>query len=181
MSTGPLYHYTDLLVLQVAALARRKERLEDIQRQLEAKGKKIYPVQCDITKEEDILSAFQWVKSNLGPIHVLINNAGVGKPTTLVEGSTEQFRQIIETNVLGLAIATREAVQDMRKNNVAGHIVHINSVAGHYVPQVPNMNIYPASKFAVTAMTETLRQELNLIGSRIKVTVCISIFFVLRN
>lgn len=158
-------------VLQVVALARRKERLEELQNQLEAKGKKIYPVQCDITKEEDVIAAFQWIKSNLGPIHVLINNAGVAKPTSLLEGSTEQFKQILDTNVLGLTIATREAVQDMRDNSVDGHIVHINSVVGHCVPAVPNMNIYPASKHAVTALAETLRHELTQLGSKIKITV----------
>ena len=50
------------------------------------------------------------------------------------------------------------------------HIIHINSVGGHRV-YTPQFNVYPASKFAVTALTETLRQELNSLGTKIRVTV----------
>lgn len=59
----------------------------------------------------------------------------------------------------------------MREKGVDGHVVHINSVLGHQVLQVPKFNVYPASKFAVTALTETLRRELLEIGSKIKITV----------
>lgn len=107
----------------------------------------------------------------MGPIHVLINNAGTGRSKTLLDVKTEELQAILNTNVLGLTIATREAVNDMIKNDVNGHVIHVNSVAGHYVPRLPNYNIYPATKYAVTALTETLRQDLCSIGSKIKVTV----------
>ncbi|KAJ3651610.1 hypothetical protein Zmor_017639 [Zophobas morio] len=58
----------------------------------------------------------------------------------------------------------------MKENKINGHIVHINSIAGHKVINVNAMSVYPASKFAVTALTETLRQELNHLGLKIKVT-----------
>jgi len=80
------------------------------------------------------------------------------------------WKEIIDTNVLGLCIATREAVKDMRTNNVDGHIIHINSIGGHGVSYFPQLNVYAASKHAVTALTETLRQELNSISSKIKIT-----------
>lgn len=54
---------------------------------------------------------------------------------------------------------------------VDGHIVHINSISGHKILNIPYLSVYPASKHAVTALTETLRQELNSIGSKIKITV----------
>lgn len=73
--------------------------------------------------------------------------------------------------MLGLCVATREVVKIMRENNIDGQVVNINSVAGHQVPPIPGLNVYAASKFAVTALTETLRQELNSIKSKIKVTV----------
>lgn len=105
-------------------------------------------------------------------MHILINNAGgAGLSTNLIEGDTEVWKRVFDLNVLGLCIATREAVKNMKENNVDGHIIHINSIAGHKVLNVPNFNVYPASKFAVTALTETLRQELNSIGSKIKITV----------
>lgn len=59
----------------------------------------------------------------------------------------------------------------MQKNNIDGHIINVNSVAGHQVPPVPFNNVYPASKHAVTALTETLRHDLKTIGSKIKSTV----------
>ncbi|GLV36694.1 uncharacterized protein CBL_02471 [Carabus blaptoides fortunei] len=58
----------------------------------------------------------------------------------------------------------------MQDNNIAGHVVHINSVCGHYVPPLALNNVYPGTKYAVTALTETLRKELNNAGSSIKVT-----------
>lgn len=124
-----------------------------------------------MAKEEDILKGFQWIKDNLGPVHILVNNAATSRTTTLMDGNTEFWKEVFDTNVLGLCIATREAVRDMRANNVSGHIIHINSGSGHRVVPIPNVNIYPASKHAVTALTETLRQELNSNQSKIKITV----------
>ncbi|KAJ8943913.1 hypothetical protein NQ318_019521 [Aromia moschata] len=58
----------------------------------------------------------------------------------------------------------------MKANNIDGHIIHINSVTGHQVPAFPGLNVYPASKYAVTALAETLRLELNSAKSKIKIT-----------
>lgn len=58
----------------------------------------------------------------------------------------------------------------MKERDVAGHIIHINSIAGHQVPNFPHMNMYAASKHAVTAITETMRNELIMLGSKTKVT-----------
>lgn len=145
--------------------------MEALAKKLEGKKGKFFAIKADLTQEQDILNAFKWVKQNLGPISVLINNAGRIELTTLIDGDTNAWKTTVDLNVIGLCIATREAVRDMRENNIDGHIVHINSVGGHQVPPLPNINIYPATKFAVTALTETLRNELNSIGSRIKITV----------
>lgn len=156
--------------LKVVGLARRKEKVEELAKKLQGKPGKLYAVKADISKEDDIIEAFKWIKNNLGPIHILVNNAGVGRGTTLIEGETKLWKEVFDTNVLGLCIATREAFKDMKANNVDGHIIHINSIGGHTVFNFPKMNVYPASKFAVTALTETLRQELNSVGSKIKIT-----------
>lgn len=144
--------------------------MEELAKQLEGMKGKFYPIEADVSKEEDIINAFDWTKKNVGPIHILINNAGLLKCGLLIEGDTEDWSKILNLNVLGLSIATREAVKNMRENNVDGHIVNINSVLGHGV-FFAGMNIYTPSKFAVTALTETLRIELNSIGSKIKITV----------
>ncbi|KAJ8932619.1 hypothetical protein NQ314_014549 [Rhamnusium bicolor] len=116
--------------LQVVGLARRKERMEQLAEKLAGKKGKLYPIKTDLSKEEDILNAFKWVKENLGPIHILINNAALNKSTSLTDGDIEIWKNVFAVNVIGLCIATREAVRDMRANNVDGHIIHINSVVG---------------------------------------------------
>lgn len=152
-------------------MARRSEKVEQLAKKLSNSKGKLYALKADIAKEEDILAAFKWVKDNLGPVHILINNAGVIQPTTLYNGDTDKWKKILDINVLGLCIATREAINVMRENKIDGHIVHINSTVGHKVIDLGGMNIYPASKHAVTALTETLRLELNRIGSKIKISV----------
>ncbi|KAF2901342.1 hypothetical protein ILUMI_04848 [Ignelater luminosus] len=154
----------------VVGLARGKEKLDEFAKTLENKNGKFYSFKTDVSKEQDILDAFRWVKESLGPVHILINNAGLRRKTNLIDGNTNMWKEIMDTNVLGLCIATREAIKDMRANKVDGHIVHMNSVGGHKIVKIPYLSVYPASKHAVTALTETLRQELNSINSKIKIT-----------
>lgn len=157
--------------MQVAGIGRRKDKIESISQKLQCKPGRLYAVQADVTDEEEITAAFQWITTNLGPIHILINSAGLTQDTTLVDGDAEKWRKVFDTNVIGLSMVTREAIKDMRKNDVDGHVVHINSVLGHFFTYVPRFNVYNASKHAVTALTETLRQELTSLGSKIKITV----------
>lgn len=143
--------------------------------QLKNEKGKLYALQVDMTKDEQVLRAFEWIKINLGPIHVLINNAGTHTFGNLLDGETEEWRYVLELNVTSLCLATREAIRSMRENNIDGHIVHLNSIAGHYIPNLSANNVYPASKYAVTALTETLRRELVDVGSKIRITVGLTI------
>jgi NADP+-dependent farnesol dehydrogenase len=93
------------------------------------------------------------------------------KEGLLTEGDTQKWKKEFDVNVLALCIATREAIGVMRTNDIQGHVIHINSTAGHAAPKAPKLNVYSATKYAVTALTETLRQELNTLQSKIKVTV----------
>ncbi|XP_031353431.1 farnesol dehydrogenase-like [Photinus pyralis] len=155
----------------VAGLARRVDRIQSLADRLSHHRGKLHALQADVRLEEDVVRSFKWVKENLGPIHILVNNAGIVRNTSLINGDAELWRQTFDTNVLGLSIATREAVKDMRANGVVGQIIHINSILGHIVPYIENFNVYIGSKHAVTALTETLRQELNAIGSKIKISM----------
>lgn len=81
---------------------------------------------------------------------------------------------MLDVNVLALCICTQEAIKSMDKYNIDGHVVHINSILGHEVLTLPKtlpFSVYPATKFAVTALTETLRKELVQRESKIKVSV----------
>ena len=152
-------------------MARNIETLETKSKTLTGKKGKLHPIKGDFSREEDILKVFEWTSKNLGPVHILINNAAASNQTTLMDGKTEDWKSVFDLNVIGLCIATREAVKIMKENKINGHIIHINSVLGHQVVNVPRINVYPASKFAVTALTETLRQELNHLGLKIKISV----------
>ncbi|XP_028138587.2 farnesol dehydrogenase [Diabrotica virgifera virgifera] len=156
--------------LLVVGMARRKERVEEMAKSLgEVKGK-IYAYKCDITNQTELQDAFKWITKNVGPVAVLVNNAGVHFRTSLVNGNIDAIRKTVDTNVLALCIATREAINIMKENNIDGHIFNINSVLGHSIFPFPNLDIYPATKYGVTAITETLRRELMELKSKIRVT-----------
>lgn len=152
-------------------MARRKELLDELAQKLENKKGKLYPIQADLSKEEDILKAFDFVKENLGPVHVLVNNAATLLSDTLCDGDAENWRKMFDINVIGLCITTREAVRNMKENNVDGHIIHINSIVGKKVLDIHGIAVYTSSKYAVTALAESLRYELNNQKSKIKITV----------
>lgn len=151
--------------------ARRSELIEERAKTLSGKKGKLHAFKADVSKEEDILKLFEWTTKNIGLVHILVNNAGISKTSNLTEGKTEDWKAVLDINVLALSIATREAVKIMKTNNINGHIIHINSYLGHTITMGARLNMYGASKFAVTALTETLRQELNSLKLKIKITV----------
>uniref|UniRef100_A0A2M4BXX5 Putative dehydrogenase n=1 Tax=Anopheles marajoara TaxID=58244 RepID=A0A2M4BXX5_9DIPT len=154
-------------------LARRVERVEALRKELPPEAAaRLHALPCDVTREESILSAFATVRALFDGVDVLINNAGIARRSvTLVSpGNTDDLRAVLDTNVLGLVLCTREAFSSMRARGVAGHIINVNSILGHkYVPFL-NLNIYGASKYAVTAITETLRNDFRDADTRVKVT-----------
>lgn len=77
-------------------------------------------------------------------------------------------------------MATREAVKIMKENKVDGHIIHMNSISGHIIPQLKGTNIYFGTKHAITALTEVMRRELHAMGTKIKVTVSVAVLFGVR-
>uniref|UniRef100_A0A6P7FQQ6 Farnesol dehydrogenase-like n=1 Tax=Diabrotica virgifera virgifera TaxID=50390 RepID=A0A6P7FQQ6_DIAVI len=156
--------------LLVVGLGRRKEKIESLGNRLSGKQGKLFAVKADLTKEDDIKQAFKWATENVGPISILINNAGTHIRTGLLDGDTEAWKTTINVNLLALCIATREAIQSMRKNSIDGHIIHINSFLGHNVAPLPDLDVYPATKYGVTALTETLRVELNSFNLKTKIT-----------
>lgn len=164
--------------VNVVALARRKDRLDDLQEEISQDGKsaKLYPLKCDVMCEEEIKNAFEWIEKNLGGVDILVNNAGTLRSVNLVdENNTNAIKEVLDTNVLGVVLCTREAFQSMKRRGVNGHVVIINSILGYKVPYVidkfGSFNIYPATKHALTAMTEVFRQEFQHLQTKVKITV----------
>ncbi|KAL1517898.1 hypothetical protein ABEB36_001602 [Hypothenemus hampei] len=146
--------------VKVVGLARRKERIEELSKKLSNKKGKLYSLKCDVTIEQEILKAFQWIDENVGHPQILINNAGIVQKNTLTDGDTAAWKKVFDVNVFGLLITSREIIRILKKTNLPGHIVNINSVAGHISLNFPGMNVYPASKFAVTSITDYTSKEL---------------------
>ena len=149
--------------------ARRVDRLEALAKEIRAGGGRVVVRATDMRREDDVVGLIDAARESFGGVDVLVNNAGLGRGAPLSSGETEVWREMLEVNVLGLAIATREAVRDMERRGVAGHVVHVSSMAGHRVPG-PDSGMYAATKFAVRALTEALRQELRTRKSAIRVS-----------
>ncbi|XP_073835623.1 farnesol dehydrogenase-like [Musca autumnalis] len=160
----------------VVGLARRVEKMENQTRPLIAGEfqKNFHTHKCDVCDEESVKTAFAWIEEKFGGVDVLINNAGMVKIGSMVDpNNSDLIKNTLNTNVLGAVWCMREAFLSMKKRNFDGHIVIINSVVGHVVPastQGYDLNIYPPSKHAVTAMTEVLRQEFLSKETKIKIT-----------
>ncbi|CAH1106152.1 unnamed protein product [Psylliodes chrysocephalus] len=156
--------------LLVVGVARRKERIDELAKTLEGKKGKLFAFKADISIGEEIKAAFAWTTDNVGPVAILVNNAGIHYRTTIIDGDVEAWRKTIDVNLMATCIASKEAIHIMRKNNIDGHVININSILGHYIFKLPNLDIYPATKYGITALTETLRLEINSLKLKIKVT-----------
>ncbi|XP_075164014.1 farnesol dehydrogenase [Haematobia irritans] len=161
----------------VVGLARRKERIAKIKDDLPIElQKNLHPVYCDVTKEDDVNKAFDWTEKEFGGCDVLVNNAGIIATALLSDrNNTKPIRDTIDTNLLGTVFCTREAFHSMStQKNGNGHIIIVNSVAGLQVPNLgpdlPSLNIYPATKFALRAMNEIYRQEFQRRKTQVRMT-----------
>ncbi|XP_074098326.1 farnesol dehydrogenase-like [Cotesia typhae] len=157
--------------VNVLGLARREDRLQALAQRFKGAKGKFHYLKCDLRNEPDILKAFACAEKTFGCLDILVNNAGVFFVASFDAAKTEDYRSIMDINVLAPAICIREALKLMRKHKNDGHIININSVAGHHavISEVP-MNLYPASKFALRAMTDTLKGEIKLKQDKIRIT-----------
>jgi NADP-dependent 3-hydroxy acid dehydrogenase YdfG len=153
--------------LKVAAVARRRERLDRLVEEVRGAGGDMIAVTADLAREADILAMFSAVHDHWGTVDVLVNNAGSGRMGPLEAGSADDLRQMLEVNVLAVSISMREALKDMEGKEDA-IIINISTIYAH-LPQVPNFSFYQGSKMALRAMTDTLRAELHARNSKVRV------------
>ncbi len=145
---------------------RRDDRLQKIAKKLKAKSNEVITVCFDVSKKSEVKRAIQDLEKKLPRVSVLVNNAGLAVGRDLVQtGSLEDFDQMIDTNIKGLLYMTRLVVPAMLKKK-RGHIINIGSVAGRWSYKAGT--VYCASKFAVRAISEGLRMDLE--GTNIRVT-----------
>jgi NADP+-dependent farnesol dehydrogenase len=164
--------------LIVIGLARRAEKIEEYAK---VSSGEIHAYKCDISDANSIKAAFKWIEDKFGVIHILVNNAGILKKITILGDSSvsEEVTDVINTNFTGLVICANEAFRLIKKSDDYGMIININSNAGHRIffpPTGLSHNVYPGTKFAVTATSEVLRQELiHQKNDKVRVTVSIEL------
>uniref|UniRef100_A0A2K5D5N2 Dehydrogenase/reductase SDR family member 11 n=1 Tax=Aotus nancymaae TaxID=37293 RepID=A0A2K5D5N2_AOTNA len=149
--------------LKVVGCARTMGNIEELAAECKSAGYPgtSIPYRCDLSNEEDILSMSSAIRSQHSGVDICINNAGSGRPDSLLSGSTSGWKEMLNVNVLALSICTQEAYQSLKEWNVDdGHIININSMSGHRVVPQSVTHFYSATKYAITALTEGLRQEL---------------------
>ncbi len=148
-------------------IARRKERIIIIAKELEKKYDiKTKAILLDVRNYQNVKKAFNSLPEEWKQINSLINNAGLARGFSKVyEGEISHWEEMIDTNIKGLLYVTREILPLMISNG-NGHIINIGSTAGHEV--YPSGNVYCATKFAVNALTQSIR--IDVLDKNIKVS-----------
>ena len=147
--------------------ARRIERITTLAKKLEKEhGIKIKCIKLDVRNYEQVEKTISSLESNWKKIDILINNAGLSRGLDKIhEGKKEDWDEMIDTNVKGLAYVTRHVLPLMVKGK-KGHVINVGSTAGHDV--YPAGNVYAATKFAVKALSQSTRYD--VLDKGIKVT-----------
>jgi len=152
---------------KVVLAARRMERLHTIVDEIKQDGGKAISVKADVVSSEDMQNLAKITLNTYGRIDVLINNAGVMPVSQLHELRVEKWDQMIDVNIKGVLYGIASVLPTMREQQ-SGHIISLSSTAGYQV--APTSAVYSATKFAVRAISEGLRQEESP-TSRIRSTV----------
>jgi 3-oxoacyl-[acyl-carrier protein] reductase len=146
----------------VVHYATDRKGAEKVVSAIEKAGSKAVAVQGDLSKPEEVTKVFEAAGDAFGKIDVLVNNAGVYDFRPLPEIDPAHFHRLFDLNVLGLLLATREAVKRM---DGGGSVINISSVVS--VSPLANGAVYSATKAAVDAITQALAQELGARGIRV--------------
>ena len=147
----------------VAIAARRTDRLQALRTKLDEQGTSVVVLELDVTDEQACRTAVQSTVDELGGLDILVNNAGVMLLGAIERADTTDWIRMVETNVLGLMFMTHAALPHLMESG--GQVIQVSSVAGR-VPS-KGAGVYNASKFAVNAFSESLRQEVTERGVRV--------------
>jgi 3-oxoacyl-[acyl-carrier protein] reductase len=137
---------------KVLITGRNVSKVQSVAEELGVAG-----ISADASSEADILRTFEAVKTELGGLDVLINNAGFGEFALIEDLTLEAFQSVFGTNVFGAALMGREASKIFKEQN-HGNIINISSTAGR--KGFAHGSIYASSKFALSGLTECWRDEL---------------------
>jgi NADP-dependent 3-hydroxy acid dehydrogenase YdfG len=148
----------------VAVGARRKERLDSLVERIESDGGHAQAFELDVTDEAQARGFVESANSQLGGLDILVNNAGVMLLGPVEDADTDEWRRMVDVNVLGLLYCTHAALPLMRAKG-RGDVVNVSSVAGRRAGA--GAAVYNLTKFGVTGFSEALRQEVFHHGIRV--------------
>jgi serine 3-dehydrogenase len=139
--------------------ARRIERLKELENELVNKYNiKVLSLQLDVRKLSEVKKAVASLKDDWRNIDILLNNAGLARGLSKIyEGDTDQWDEMIDTNIKGLLYVSRSIIPLMVERQ-RGHIINLGSLAGH--ESYPNGNVYCATKYAVKGLSKGMRFDL---------------------
>jgi 3-oxoacyl-[acyl-carrier protein] reductase len=147
----------------VVNYASSKEGADRVVTEITGKGGKAIAVQGDVSKADDVRRIFAETKKAFGGLDVLVNNAGIYHFQALQDVTEEEFHLQFNTNVLGLLLATQEAVKHFGPDG--GSVINVGSVATETTP--PTSVVYTATKGAVDMVTRVLARELGTKNIRV--------------
>jgi NADP-dependent 3-hydroxy acid dehydrogenase YdfG len=144
--------------------ARRTDRLEKLANEIRAEGGLAEYKSLDVTDAADMQAFADFATEKFGPVDVIVNNAGVMPLSPLHELKIEEWNRMIDVNIRGVLHGIAAVLPGMRERK-SGHIINMSSIGGYRV--WPKCAVYCATKFAVNAISEGLRQE----NTEVRVTV----------
>ena len=151
---------------KVAIGARRVDRLEELAKKISADGGEVFYQKLDVTQRSECENFAKAVLEKWGSIDILVNNAGLMPLSLFKSLKVDEWDRMIDVNIKGVLYCTGSVILHMKEKK-SGHIVNISSVAGRTV--FPTGTVYCATKHAITAFSEGLRQEFSA-RSNIRVT-----------
>ncbi|MBZ9755465.1 SDR family NAD(P)-dependent oxidoreductase [Mesorhizobium sp. ESP6-5] len=150
---------------RVAVAARRVDRLEALAARIEKIGGTALRFEADVTSNDDVAAMVGKVVAEWGRLDILVNNAGVMLLSPAAEATLDDWRHMVELNLLALMGVTKAALPHLKA--AKGHIVNVSSVAGRVAN--PGASGYAATKFGVVGFSESLRRE--VYADKVRVTV----------
>ena len=150
----------------VALAGRRADRLNSLAERIESAGGKALPLPTDVSDEQQANAFVKGTHEQLGGLDILVNNAGVMLLGPVTGANTDEWRQMIDVNVLGLLYCTHAALPLMGEGG-GGHVVNVSSTAGRNASL--GTAVYNFTKFGVCGFSEALRQEALHAGIRVTI------------
>lgn len=142
--------------VNIGLLARTESALKDVASEIEGLGVKVAHATADVSSKEQVEEAVAFLTNNLGTADILINNAGIASFGTVMEMDPEEWKRMIDVNLMGTYYVTRAVLPQLIEKN-GGDIINISSTSG--LNGAATSSAYSASKFAVIGFTESLAQE----------------------